>query len=183
MCLRLGLTRGRTLFNVGRYPEGCAEVPAHYDGELFDFDVVTGVGNVVRSALRPARVAVLTLRNDTRDCHTSLHEDDGRRVDAPEARAGDLLCFDNTRYKHGVPEPGRRPAATRADAQPRWIRYTVGWRALEENCFDWADGRPLERLDLAQAIERHERFLEDGWPKRVEDDVARGTFPYRSPLR
>ena len=44
VCDRLGVERGRVLFNVGRYPMNCEIIPAHFDGELFDFTVVPDVG-------------------------------------------------------------------------------------------------------------------------------------------
>jgi len=176
---RLSLKCGRVLFNVGRYFEGCGAIMPHYDGELFDYDVDPGVSHVVRSGIRPREVAILTLRDGTRTGGTRLHDESGGIV-APPIQVGDLLRFDNLVYRHSVPSPESATTSVRDEAMgpPRWIRYTVGWRALDENCFDWQDGAPLRPLGLEAAIDLHQRFLRDRWPQQRAVDVARGTFPY-----
>jgi hypothetical protein len=179
VCDRMGLVRGRVLFNVGRYPEEAAPVPPHFDGELFEFEVKAGEGNRVTSGLRPPEVALLTLRNETEGCGTTLHPPDGRVI-RTEARVGDLLRFDNLVHQHGVPETGRRVGRQGASARPRWIRYTIGWRALEQGCAFWRDGHPLRPLGVAEAAAVEERFLSETWPRLVDETVARGSFPFRS---
>lgn len=209
---RLALKRGRVLFNVGRYFEGCGPIVPHYDGELFEHTVVPRVSHVVRSGIRPWQVAILTLRDDTTTGGTRLHDSAGNVIEPP-MQVGDLLVFDNTLYRHSVPDPlgppasrtGARPATGPADdgdagargggsgasagdgsgrdpdgrqTKPRWIRYTVGWRALDEACFDWRDGEPLRPLALREAIALHERFLVERWPGQIAADLARATFPF-----
>lgn len=182
---RLGLERGRVLFNVGRYFEGCGPIVPHYDGELFEHTVVPRVRHLVHSGIRPRQVAILTLRDETTTGGTRLHDAAGHEI-TPPMQAGDLLVFDNTLYQHSVPDPtGTRSAQTappRDDdaggSKPRWIRYTVGWRSLDEACFDWRDGEPLRPLALDDAIALHERFLAERWPEQLEADLARATFPF-----
>lgn len=192
--ISLGLTRGRMLFNVSRYRENGTPLPAHYDGELFDFTIVPEVGNTVRSGIRPSEVALLTLRNETEKCGTTLHDADGKVIDT-FAQPGELLRFDNTVYQHSVPGTGERPSSTdspnaqrqrqsqatgRSDAsgeQPRWIRYTIGWRALEEG-FYWSDGEPLRPIQLEEAIELHDDFLAHQWADLLAEDLSRARFPF-----
>lgn len=181
VCERLHLERGRVLFNVGRYPENGEEIPPHYDGELFDFTVIPEVGQEVRSAIRPRNVAILTLRNDSVACETRLHDGPGKFIQ-PANRAGDLLCFDNTTYQHSVPTVGPAPKTLEASEQPRWLRYTLGWRALEDKCFYWEDGQPLRPIGFAEAIRLHEHFLKDEWPSQTDADLARASFPYPTAL-
>ena len=179
VCDRLSLKRGRVLFNVGRYFEHCGPIMPHHDGEYFDYDIEPGVSHCVRSGIRPREVAILTLRNETRMGGTRLHDGSGGIV-SPPMQVGDLLRFDNLIYQHSVPDPEREADATRDEApsRPRWIRYTMGWRALDENCFDWRDGEPLRPIELEAAVELHERFLREAWPRQREIDAARGTFPF-----
>jgi hypothetical protein len=177
ICKRLGVQNGRVMFNVGRYPERCGAMNPHYDGELFDYEVVPDEGNVVRNAIRPHRVALLTLRNDSIAGGTRLH-DPSDRIVTTNTRAGDLLVFDNLFYRHSVPDPVYADDAERGPGPPRWIRYTVGWRALEDDCFHWQVDRPLRALSLEEAIALHERFLATKWPEQIEGDLARASFPY-----
>ena len=172
----LRLDRGRVLFIVGRYPEGSATLPAHYDGELFDYTVTAGVGNTVRSGIRPTEVALLTLRNETERCGTTLHDAEGKIFET-HAQAGELLVFDNTIYRHGVLETGLNVVAGPNAKPPRWVRYTVGWRALEEG-FYWNDAEPLRSISFDEAIALHDRFLANDWPKQIPGELARGSFPY-----
>ena len=176
---RLSIKRGRVLWNVGRYFEYCGAITPHYDGELFDHEVEPQVRHTVRRGIRPREVAILTLRDETAHGGTRLHDAAGGVV-APPLQTGDLLRFDNTLYMHSVPDPVRASGHLDQDdaGNPRWVRYTMGWRALEDGCFDWRDGEPLRPIELDAAIELHERFVRDDWPRQSEIDVARGTFPF-----
>lgn len=175
-CTTLGLSRGRVLFNVSRYRENTIPLPAHYDGELFDFTVVPNVGSIVRSGIRPREVALLTLRNETERCGTTLHESEGKVIET-FAQPGELLLFDNVQYQHSVPGTGTRPQPSEPTNPQRWIRYTVGWRALEEG-FRWNDSEPLHPIRFAEAIELHDRFLAEEWAERLADDLSRARFPF-----
>lgn len=172
----LRIERGRVLFNVGRYPEGSSVLPPHYDGELFDYTITPGVGNWVRSGIRPTEVALLTLRNETERCGTSLHDADGKIVET-HAQPGELLVFDNTTYQHGVPATGPNVVAGPNARPPRWVRYVVGWRALEEGYY-WNDAEPLRPIAFEEAIALHDRFLANDWPSLIPSELARGSFPY-----
>jgi len=181
VCERMGVGRGRVLFNISRYPEGCLAVPPHFDGELFDYEVQENEGSIVHSGLRPPEVALVTLRNDTDGVGTTLHDVEGDKLIETKAGVGDLLRFDNVRYQHGVPDAGHRPAPNREGGPERWIRYAIGWRAFEQDCSLWSDGAPLRRMTLEEAVAAEERFLRETWPGQIEEILARGHFPFRSP--
>ncbi len=160
VCRRMGLVRGRVLFNVARYPEDCPALPAHFDGELFEFEVLPeGRGSVTHSGLRPREVGLVTLRNESEACGTTLHAADGS-ITPTRARVGELLRFDNVHQ--------------------RWIRFVIGWRALEQDCADWCDARPLRAVSIEEAVAIEERFLEQTWPGLVDETLARAHFPFRS---
>ena len=172
----LGLERGRMLFNVSRYPEDASALPAHYDGELFDYTVESGQGNTVRRGIRPTQVALLTLRNETERCGTTLHDLEGKVIET-QAQAGELLIFDNTVYQHAVSETGPNVKAGPEVARPRWARFTIGWRALEEG-FYWNDAEALRPIEFSEAIEMHDRFLAKDWSEQLLEDLSRATFPF-----
>ena len=75
---RLGLSHGRVLWNLSRYAPHCQPLPPHFDGELFEFEPHPVEGNTVHSGIRPREVALLTLRNESRACQTTLHDADGK---------------------------------------------------------------------------------------------------------
>ncbi len=176
---RLSIKRGRVLWNVGRYFERCGAITPHYDGELFDHEVKPQVSHTVHRGIRPREVAILTLRDETPNGGTRLHDPAGQVI-APPMRTGDLLRFDNTLYMHSVPDPVRAPDRSDESGarKPRWVRYTMGWRALEDGCFDWREGEALRPIEFDDAIGLHERFVREEWPRQSEADLARGTFPF-----
>lgn len=178
VCARMRFRRGRVFFNVSRYPAVSEPLPVHHDGELFDFTVVPGRPMVVRRGIRPSEVAILTLRNQSGSRGTALVAESGETLQ-PEAGPGDLLHFDNLRYRHGVPDLDR-PAPGPTE---RWARYVLGWRPYEDGCHLWTSDAPLAPLSLAEAARLHRDFLANDWPKQVDAELARSTLAASSPLR
>lgn len=172
----LGLRRGRVLWNVGRYAAHADALAAHYDGELFEFEPDPLLGNTVHSGLRPREVALLLLRNESRDCQTTLHDDEGKVIET-RMQPGEMLRFDNVAYMHGVPETGANQRFTGTDAARRWIRATTGWRSMDEG-FAWNDALPLRPIDFEESVRMHDAFLAEKWPALAEQDVARATLPF-----
>jgi hypothetical protein len=135
------------------------------------------VGNEVRRGIRPREVAILTLRDETLSRGTCLHDSEGQ-VFQPPMEVGDLLRFDNTIYRHSVPDPVPVDDPSREEPTSRWIRVSMGWRAFEHDCFDWRHGQPLRSVDFDEAVSLHERFLVEDWPDQRDGDLARATFPF-----
>ncbi len=173
---RLGLKRGRVLWNVARYAQHCAPLPAHFDGELFEFDPDPVEGTTVWSGIRPHEVALLTLRNDTASRGTTLHAADGS-VTETHAAAGEMLLFDNVDTMHGVPGTGANVAVPVDEARSRWVRVTTGWRSMDEG-FDWDDRRPLRPIDFDESVRKHHTFFANTWPALAHSDVMRATLPF-----
>ena len=178
---RLGVERGRVLWNVARYAQHSAPLPAHFDGELFEFEPDPVAGNTVWSGIRPRQVALLTLRNESAHCGTTLHAADGSIV-RTRSGPGELLVFDNVETMHGVPGTGDNVVAPAQEASKRWIRVTTGWRAMDEG-FDWDDRRALRPIDFEASVAKHAAFFEKRWPTLAEADVARATPALPPPFR
>ena len=172
----LGLERGRVLWNVSRYAAHADSLPAHYDGELFEFTADPISGPVVQSGIRPREVALLTLRNESAGCQTTLHDADGKVLEA-HVKPGELMRFDNVAYQHGVPATGANVCVTAEEAAGRWIRVSTGWRSMHEG-FDWNGENDLRPIAFSESIRLHDAFLRDKWPALAEEDVERATIPY-----
>lgn len=158
----LGIFDGRALFNIQRYNRGSAQVPRHFDGELFDFDVGPEGELNINKALRPGEVAVLTLVNEAIGGGTRLFPLDSSPSFVVPASAGDLLIFSNTECDHGVD-------SFYGSQVGQYLRYIVGWRALEDGCHMFSEGiiHP-ERLSYRDAVAIHTTYLRDEWPKKYE---------------
>lgn len=172
----LSLERGRVLWNVGRYAAHARSLPEHFDGELFEQTPDPIHGPTVHSGIRPREVALLTLRNESAGCQTTLHDAEGKVIET-RMEPGELMRFDNVAYKHGVPETGANKRVPEAEAKGRFIRFTTGWRSLDEG-FDWCDGRELRPIEFSEAIQKHDAFLAEKWPTLVEEELARATLPF-----
>lgn len=148
--VQLGLRAGRVLFNVQKYRGGSESVPAHFDGEYFEFSK-DAFG--IHEAIRPRFVALMTLRDVSSNGVTILVPDGGGEARRVATGAGDLLIFDNLGYTHRVDS-----IVARQSTDTKWDRYLIGWRALDDASFLYRHGLHT-RLTLMQAVERHKRFL------------------------
>ena len=131
----LGLSnRARTLFNVQEYFAASERVPKHNDGELLEFSA-DAEGNLdIKRSIRPERVAVLTLVNDTDgQVGTRLYPTNGDPDFVVTAKAGDLLIFDNINNFHGVD-----PLTGTVKREDGLLRLIIGWRSLNEKTYYWA---------------------------------------------
>ncbi|MBM3682097.1 MAG: hypothetical protein FJW84_01400, partial [Actinobacteria bacterium] len=78
----------RVLFNIQMYKGDSKPVAKHFDGEFLEFSV-EGEDLNIKRAIRPNKVAVLTVLNNTVNGGTRVHLDDESTVIT--AKAGDLL--------------------------------------------------------------------------------------------
>jgi hypothetical protein len=118
----------RMLFNIQEYFSASERVPKHNDGELLEF-IADKDGNLdIRRSIRPEKVAVLTLVNDTTNGGTRLHFDDGRE-ELVRGEAGDLLVFDNLVCMHSVD-----PLEGVSKREDGLLRMIIGWRSLGDRC-------------------------------------------------
>jgi len=154
----------RLMLNVQIYRGNSKPVTRHFDGEYFDFSVQEdGSLNVVRG-LRPERVAVCVLHNDSTG-GTRIHDKSGDSS-VVVGEGGDLLIINNIDCLHSVDE--LRGESTRQDGI---LRMTVGWRSLEENVWEIRDGQTTKKIDAALARDMHRRFLSSDWPGIYADYV------------
>jgi hypothetical protein len=150
--------RSRLLFNVQIYKSGSKPVPRHFDGDLFDFTVNPDSTLTIREAIRPKKVAVLTVINDVIGGGTRLYKDD--ISDVVSCDPGDLLIFDNVACDHGVDS-----FQSRAGREDGIVRMIIGWRSVEESCVYYEDGL-MRDLSFSNALDVQEEFLTSRWPKQ-----------------
>jgi hypothetical protein len=158
----LGVSQNtRLLLNVQKYMKSSKPVPKHFDGEYFKFSVE---GEVLKpeKALRPQKVAVLVLCNDTDDGGTRLHLPDGSSQ-VVVGEPGDLLVFRNDVCFHSV--DALEGSVKRPDGL---LRMTIGWRALDESMSLYEDGAQSE-VTIDQARSLHTQWLSTEWPKMYRD--------------
>jgi hypothetical protein len=96
----------RVMFNFQRYFAGSKPVAEHFDGHYLHYQKNSGVEFQLLEGLLPSLVIVVTLENENtgpiqgtylRDCYTGQEY-------STESQPGDLLVFDNIRFRHAVPE-------------------------------------------------------------------------------
>jgi hypothetical protein len=168
----LGLSlKARILFNVQEYFSSSEVVPKHHDGELLDFSIDNGNLDIKRS-IRPDKVAVLTLVNDTDGGGTRIYLPDGTE-EVVAAQAGDLLIFDNASCKHGVD-----PLVGTVKREDGLLRLIIGWRSLnEKTSYNSEFGNAFLNTEDAEAIIGV--WYKTGWPKqweRIQNSQQKAAF-------
>lgn len=154
-------TQSRTLTNFQLYYKDSAAVPMHFDGELLEFKL-DGKELIIEEAIRPHRVAVLTLVNDVEGgVGTTLHTPTG--VETVYCKAGDLLVFDNLYCHHSVQPFVGIP--TRPDGI---LRMTIGWRSLSEDCYYHKEGKDYF-IQPSQVHFRLKKWLTEVWPLKWDE--------------
>lgn len=161
----------RLLFNVQMYSGFNKPVAKHFDGEYFDFEAKEDNSLFIKSALRPSKVAVLTLINDSQGGGTRLHYEDGSS-EVVSGEPGDLLVFSNETLYHSVDELSG--TVHRPDGL---LRMIIGWRALEESTSLVENGQTVGRVSVETARMLHKDFLKDRWPDIYRSFVEEGKLP------
>ena len=154
----------RVLFNIQMYKGDSKPVAKHFDGEFLEFSV-DGEDLNIKRAIRPDKVAVLTVLNNTVNGGTRVHLDDESSVIT--AKAGDLLIFDNLRCHHSV-DKLESNGTVREDGL---VRMIIGWRSIEDNCALYDNGN-LTFSDAETIRQVHKEWLKTEWPKMFESYVT-----------
>lgn len=150
----------RLLLNTQIYKGHNKPVTPHFDGEYLDFESDPETHQLtVNEALRPHKVAVLVLHNESEKGGTTLHGPDGREQTVV-GEPGDLLVFDNLNFTHSV--CSLQGKSTRGDAK---LRMTIGWRALDSKVAFIKGGEiQNENLNSKESLTIHKEFLKHKWP-------------------
>jgi len=48
--------------------------------------------------------------------------------------------------------------------KPKYVRFTIGWRALDDNVQWWDNGK-LAPLPYEEALKMHHDYVKNTWPK------------------
>lgn len=170
MDLKLDL-QSRFLFNIQEYYSDNAEVPKHFDGELLDFDV-TDKELLIKEAVRPHQVAVLTIVNDVGQVGTRVHYPDNGSI-MVDCQAGEVLIFDNLNCHHSVDAFGAK-----SKRKDKLIRLIIGWRSLNTNCSHYTKGKN-HNVTTFEANSLIEDWYKNKWPqkwKEIEANQKKAAF-------
>lgn len=146
----------RMLMNVQEYKDKCEAVPKHFDGELLKFERQGEKLKIIR-AIRPDKVAVLTLYNISESAGIRLHFPDGTS-EVFKCEAGDLIVFNNADCFHSV-DSGKGLVLE---------RMIIGWRSLSHNCsFYQHNGDKIiqGKITARGANATIAKWYEEEWPK------------------
>lgn len=153
----------RILFNIQLYYSPSSAVCRHFDGELMSFFHDDDGFLRITKAIRPRKVALLTLINSTKNGGTRLFSKDGSSH-LVQSMPGDLLVFDNINYEHGADQPFA-DVVSRNDGL---VRMILGWRSLDTNCLMWTSREQLVELSTQEANSAYETWLIEQWPSIYE---------------
>ena len=165
VCARMGLSRGRVLFNVARYPEDSPPVAAHFDGELFEFELRPDGGPGGHFLLPRADFAEWAatqkppLRMDVFYRH--MRKRFGVLLEGQRPTGGKWsLDADNRKRIPADAEPPAWPGFPPDGLTQEVMRAVAGWAGHwgEVDGFDW----PVTR---AEALSLLEDFVEHRLPR------------------
>jgi hypothetical protein len=101
----------RALLNWQRYGSGSRAVAEHFDGEYLKYVKKSPTEFELVEGILPRYVFVLTIANENKAgdnpggvTGTVLRDINTGATHAPPSEPGDLLVFDNIRFRHSVPE-------------------------------------------------------------------------------
>jgi hypothetical protein len=96
----------RSMLNWQRYSAGSKPVAAHYDGEYLKYNKKSPTEFELIEGVLPRYVLVLTVHNENTDGPQGTVLTDletGKTYDELPSKEGNLLIFDNIRFRHAVP--------------------------------------------------------------------------------
>lgn len=134
----LNVNKGFVIINFQFYQNGCDPVPEHFDGNYLDWNMDNGK-MIVKKAIRPEKVAILTLENQSNLSGTNIHSQKDKIC--IRCKAGTLLLFNNLTQTHSVDSI----VDCEHTELNQFCRITMGWRSISQNCWLWAD----EKISMA----------------------------------
>lgn len=96
----------RTMINCQTYSSGSKEVHDHYDGFFSEYEhgeSQYGTTFKLKSGLIPRLVMVIVTYNDNDGFGTYIREHGSEERIQVKNEAGDIIIFDNVKFRHGVP--------------------------------------------------------------------------------
>ena len=155
----------RCMVNYQCYESGSKPVGEHFDGEYLrtqrsdngiDFELIEGI--------LPRYVSLLVVSNDNNGRGIELIDADN--VIQPTLHAGDMIVFDNVRWRHRVPqlEHGRISMGMRNFDHMPW-HYAAAPEAFLGSDTDYTpihDGWGSTKVDCAARLQS---FFNDEWPE------------------
>src|SRR3989338_1499328 len=157
----LGINKGRYLLNFQRYYQDSVYLPLHYDGELYSFIKHEDDSITITEAIIPNKTAVLTLINYAVGGGTKISKKDKSDSTVVQYNSGDLLIFNNSKILHGA-----EAFKANDNFTPPYVRYTMGWRSLEQDCkyLNLTENDEMKDVTYEEAVQKNVKFMENDWP-------------------
>jgi hypothetical protein len=176
----------RSMLNFQEYLSGSKPVAEHFDGEYLKYEKVDGTNFKLREGLLPRYVMVFTVRNENVGLEnegTVLREVSTNEVTNCQSRPGQVLIFDNIRFRHSVPQlvkPRLMCGLRNFDFEPVYFvdelvtesqgkidteeAQLLGWSVMNDK------NNPGLIVDATTeaAIQRQLRYVANEWPKQFE---------------
>jgi len=174
----------RFMMNFQRYFGSSKPVAEHFDGEYLDYQKLDDYAFKLKWGLLPRYVTVITLENenDGNFQGTVLREvnvEEGTTSFVhPPSRPGDLLIFDNLRFRHSVPlleKPRVMIGLRNFDFMP----YEFSSEAREGFDIEVPDAvNPgwARQIDTGESFSIQTKFLHNGWPEQWEKIKKEGAL-------
>lgn len=176
----------RSMLNFQEYHAGSKPLARHYDGEYLKYNKVSPTEFKLEEGLLPRYVMVFTIRNENvgeENEGTVLFEVATGNVIKAQSRPGQVLIFDNIRFRHEVPmlsKPRFMCGLRSFDYEPGFfvsdldlderIAAHVGWKPMPDA------GSPghVTMVSTRNSVERQERYLLEEWPAHWEQIKKEG---------
>jgi hypothetical protein len=174
----------RSMLNFQEYHAGSKPVAEHYDGEYLKYEKLSPTEFKLKEGLLPRYVMVFTVRNENvgeehegtflRDANT------GEEV-KPTSRPGQVLIFDNIRFRHSVPElkkPRLMCGLRSFDFEPAY--FTTGEHVPEGMLKNYTELEDKNNPGLYQMISTkdatgiQQEYLASEWPAQWQQTKKEG---------
>jgi hypothetical protein len=166
----------RSMLNIQKYYGSNKPVSSHFDGEFINFEKSDFNHLKINEAILPKYVTLVTVENENKGNvqGTVLRNIDTKEEFCPRSAPGDLLIFNNLRFRHFVPKL-EKP------------RFLIGLRCFDELSYHFALSKEffLENASYKKIAEGHitrdfsptkllKKFLIKGWPEVLKSLIREG---------
>lgn len=172
----------RSMLNFQEYHAGSKPLAEHYDGEYLKYDKISPTEFKLKEGLLPRYVMVFTVKNENVGEvveGTVIRDTVTNEVTNCQSRPGQVLIFDNLRFRHAVPElkkPRFMCGLRTFDFEPAY--FTSGENVLMTNSWKKLDdvNNPglYQMVSTSDAVKIQQEYVAKEWPAHWEQIKKEG---------